>query len=260
MPTSIFISPGHNGAQGEEEKADADVVPSFKAMMSVQIVDIHVGRGNAKTDFRVHKILLCAKIPYFDKMFSSRFREATESKVTMPDDDPKAFDLLLLWVYTDNLPSFRWVSKPPTSIPNFDALALYALADKMCLEDLMDKIATSYIEAYRIQGILPGPDYLATLYTKLPEHTALRKYASYCLHYILHGLPQAPKHLEIWPADKLNETMSKHPNLTLEYVQLVQKLPHGQAVPDPHRISPCTFHQHASEVSCPAKSENANAT
>ncbi|CZR67135.1 uncharacterized protein PAC_17034 [Phialocephala subalpina] len=253
MSTSTPIPPGGSGAQAEEENTEVEVVPSFKAVMGVQVVDINVGRGNVKIHFRVHKTLLCAKVLYFEKMFKSGFKEATDNKVSMPEDDPKAFDLLMLWVYTGNLPPFEWVLKPPTNLGNFDALTLYALADKMCLENVMDLIATSYIEAFRVQGALPRAEYLGSLYTKLPEHTALRKYASYSLHYILHGPPQTPENVKIWPADKLNDTMAKHPTLTLEYVQLVQKLPHGQAVPDPRLLPPRTFHQHAADALCPVK-------
>lgn len=46
----------------------------------------------------VHKALLCAKCPVFDKMFNSNFMEGTTQSATLPDDDSVIFELFLTWV------------------------------------------------------------------------------------------------------------------------------------------------------------------
>jgi hypothetical protein len=62
-------------------------------MMGTEMVDIYVGPKERL--FRVHKALLCKKVPYFDKMFNGEFREASQNVAKFPDDHPAAFDRLL---------------------------------------------------------------------------------------------------------------------------------------------------------------------
>lgn len=167
-----------------------------RRMMGVQMIDINVDKGQNKTHFRVHKAILCAKVPYFDRMLNSKFREEEENRIDIPEDDAEVFDLLMLWVYTGKLPALIPVpDQTYTCTLNFDALAFYALADKMCLDNLMDEVASAYIERNRAARSLPAVDYLDYIYEILLEHTALRKYAAHCLHYILHGIPKTLKYL-----------------------------------------------------------------
>ncbi|KUJ07195.1 uncharacterized protein LY89DRAFT_601881 [Mollisia scopiformis] len=221
--------------------------------MGVQMVDINVGKGKAETHFRVHKAILCAKLPYFDKMLNSGFKEGTENRVNLPEDDPDSFDLLMVWVYNDTLPPLEWNKSISgfTKTSNWHAFNLYALADKLCLEILMDQIASSYISATLALDALPGPNYLGTIFQTLPGHTAFRKYAASCLHYILHGLPKSPELMSTWPVEKLNLIMVANPNLTMEYLQLVQQHPLDTPVPDPRLPPYCKFHRHAADAPCP---------
>ena len=57
--------------------------------MGLEIVDIHV--GPQKKLFRIHRGILCDKVPYFQKMFSSGFVEGLEGKAFFPEDDPNTF-------------------------------------------------------------------------------------------------------------------------------------------------------------------------
>ena len=67
------------------------------------IVDLIVGTPkNAKT-FRIHQKLLCAKIPYFDKMFKGEWKESKEHRASFPEDQPVSFEIMLEWVYFGNL-------------------------------------------------------------------------------------------------------------------------------------------------------------
>ncbi|KAH6669005.1 hypothetical protein B0J14DRAFT_488100, partial [Halenospora varia] len=53
--------------------------------------------------FRVHKELLCKKIPYVRKMFQGGFQEAQQNSATFSEDTEEAFDLLMGWIYTDSV-------------------------------------------------------------------------------------------------------------------------------------------------------------
>jgi hypothetical protein len=61
------------------------------------MVDIFV--GSEKQRFYVHKNILCAHVPYFEKMFCSQFLESEQQSAKLPEEDPATFGLLLEWVY-----------------------------------------------------------------------------------------------------------------------------------------------------------------
>ncbi|EMR87961.1 hypothetical protein BcDW1_3324 [Botrytis cinerea BcDW1] len=63
--------------------------PEFLEIMGLEIVDIHVGPQTKL--FRIHRGILCDKVPYFQKMFSSGFVEGLEGKAFFPEDDPNTF-------------------------------------------------------------------------------------------------------------------------------------------------------------------------
>jgi BTB/POZ domain len=62
------------------------------------MVDIYV--GPEWQNFRVHKKLLCARVPYFKDLVEDK---GYIGYAPFPDQDPEAFDALLGWVYTGEL-------------------------------------------------------------------------------------------------------------------------------------------------------------
>lgn len=73
-----------------------------------------------------HKLILCARVPYFRKMFDSGMKEAVNNKVEIPDTDPALFKQLLKFIYTGKVE------------PNLkdSAFALLQLADFYDIQDL----------------------------------------------------------------------------------------------------------------------------
>ncbi|CZR67165.1 uncharacterized protein PAC_17064 [Phialocephala subalpina] len=245
-------SPGDDGTAAKKACPDDRAIAlPFLDMMGTEIVEINVGKGPNQRLFRVYQKRLCDKVPYFQKIFEGGWKESIEKKVTLEDDDPASFDRLLLWVYTGVIPKIEWFDKSGEKLAATRAiLNLYVLADKLSLVWLMDKIASEYIDLQAELRFLPGSPHLDLFYTKLSDHMAFRKYAAYCLHYILHGLEQTERNLQIWPATELNQVMADNPTLTLEYLELVQKHPHQERAPEPRTLSRCTFHQHIADEPC----------
>lgn len=102
-----------------------------------ELVDLFV--GPQKYLFRVHKERLCS-IPYFKKMFKGEFKEARENSATFPEDCADAFDLLMVWIYTKDLPDMHEASEDKTLNERLlhARCQLYALAEKIGLPELAD--------------------------------------------------------------------------------------------------------------------------
>lgn len=62
-----------------------------------EVVTILVGPEEAP--FHVHKALLSSKSKYFKAAFEGSFKEASEKKIRLRDEDPELFPHYILWVY-----------------------------------------------------------------------------------------------------------------------------------------------------------------
>ena len=82
--------------------------------------------------FKVHKSVLSARSPVFEKMFASNMKEAADNKVEINDIEPCTFEKLLGFMYSEKIPEDI----------DFYAMDLFVAADKVCL--LVFVIITSF--------------------------------------------------------------------------------------------------------------------
>ncbi|TGO83567.1 hypothetical protein BPOR_0626g00060 [Botrytis porri] len=129
---------------------------SFFKKAEIQMVEIRVGEELKL--FRVHKSLLCTRVPYFDKILSKGFSESITNSAVLQEDNTEAFDVLVDWVYTNRLP-------PEIA----SGIRRYILADKICPPELMDQV----MDRIRTEYPLGPPDVL-DIYSRLPNGSKLR--------------------------------------------------------------------------------------
>ena len=85
------------------------VMQSWKSFYRNQeMVDITLLIGGSKTEFKAHKVVLCAHSDVLKKMLTSPMKEARENTIKFPEADETAFGALLEFFYTGNVP----VDKP----------------------------------------------------------------------------------------------------------------------------------------------------
>ncbi|KAF7944820.1 uncharacterized protein EAE97_005453 [Botrytis byssoidea] len=83
-----------------EAKSDTKGNPNLRPFFSnvgIETVDLY--NGSSRTHYRVHKNVLCTKIPYSNKMFNGGFSEASRNSAEFPEDAVGSFDVLLEWTY-----------------------------------------------------------------------------------------------------------------------------------------------------------------
>jgi hypothetical protein len=105
------------------------------------MVDLYV--GHHKERFHVHKAILCEKVPYFQHMFNGNFEDAKPNVAHFPEDDPEAFDLILRWIYWNNIELIPSVSSFLPKSPFWKSITFYILAEKLCLPKLQDHIMSN---------------------------------------------------------------------------------------------------------------------
>lgn len=209
------------------------------------MVDILVGPN--KKPYRVHKDLLCAKIPYFNAMFNGGFQEATKQAATLPEDNPEVFDLLLEWVYTGRLSPVSSTNDAPVRDWRV-LLELYLLAEKIVLPKLMDCTMSTIVASYEQSRNLPSNDRIERVYQESPPQSLLRKFMVRALHYVItisnYRGPKATK--------GFGHLLSTNETLATDLVELMRGT-RGKVTPDPRKIPICTFHVHPENEECEFK-------
>lgn len=82
--------------------------------------------GDDERPFHIHKKLLCSKSTYFKAAFEGSFKEASEKKLHLLDEDPKIFRFYAIWIYNQDL-QIRGKNDEDLNV----CCRLYILADKL---------------------------------------------------------------------------------------------------------------------------------
>ena len=82
------------------------------ARLQFDLLKLYTSAANADVTFkfpdgeiRAHKVNLTTRVPYFEKMFSSGFKESLTGNVNLPEDDKESFDIFLRFIYGAQLPN-----------------------------------------------------------------------------------------------------------------------------------------------------------
>jgi len=182
------------------------------------MVELYIGEEEKL--FRVDKTKLCA-IPYFDIMFNLGFAEAEDNRATFPEDDPRTFDIFLVWVYTGKLVQ---MTKPKLNNGALEyefqwfPAKLYALADKFCLSQLMNQIMDVWVGEYRQLNLVPDAETIASCYRDTPLASAPRKYVSRLVCGFLVGRRLLRG---MMTPQEIHELMLEWPELNLDVLQIL---------------------------------------
>lgn len=93
--------------------------------------------GYDKRPFQIHKQLLCSKSTYFKAAFEGSFKEASEKKLHLLDEDPDIFQFYAIWIYNPNL---EICGNNGEEMDINVCCRLYILADKLGSQDLQNTV------------------------------------------------------------------------------------------------------------------------
>ncbi|EPE31975.1 POZ [Glarea lozoyensis ATCC 20868] len=196
---------------------------NFLDHLRSEMIKLHVGKGEDKRTFAVHKKPLCAKSPYFTKMFNIGMIETYTGEVNIPEETPNTVSALLdMTIYHEGITS---LTGPPDETNDFtmrwDPVAVYALAmmwmlPAEILNSIMDQIIRHHYKAEE----LPSLDFVEAAFDKTPEGSKLRGYA---VHGIVYALNRGQQVGDIgWPADEVQKLITAYPDFGTQFVALNQ--------------------------------------
>jgi hypothetical protein len=208
------------------------------------MVDIYV--GFEERHFRIHRQLLCDRIPYFEKMFNGHFKEASEGIARFPEDDPAAFDSLIdMVVYNRTIRGLTTIkTRDGLTGLAWDPVSFYSLAEKLCLPDVMDLIMDEIVKYHKRTNELPSPEFAYQSYAKTSTGSQLQKYVMMALHYVMDELDETE---EGWPTKSMQKLFRDFDNFAGHYIDFNRSYATG----DPREASRCRFHVHG-KGPCPS--------
>jgi hypothetical protein len=199
-------------------------------------------------------------IRLLSKAFNGGFKEA-EGVMYLLDNDVKAFELFINYIYRDRLPQYLPSSlKAEETHPHFEMTHLYPfffLAEKYCINEFKDKVMDALQDFVAQHHTLPSPTSIIWIYNNTHEGSKLRLY-SILMGLREQALKQALRDDES-EAQKVVYLASAIPDFAGDYLEAQFKYwahfrPGGVAEPafrgDKVGFVRCFFHTHAKGEVC----------
>ncbi|KAK7746626.1 hypothetical protein SLS53_001811 [Cytospora paraplurivora] len=244
---------------GEATSVEPEM-PRVDRLFSDRVVTILVGPHEIK--WCLHENLLSGVSDFFKSAFNSGFKESVEGKITMPEDDPHAFELFVRWLYTRALMP-EAVKPPTTTTANVllgrhfpggtaaaciqDYLHLYVLASKLLIEDLENACVDMAHAYYGVGMRRPDITDVQYIYDNTMPGSGMRKLMRERLTL---GLFKGRQHNPVtaeW-RDIMNETT----DLGFEIVSEIASYNWiaGGNAPARTAADQCSYHRHHRGVAC----------
>jgi hypothetical protein len=137
-----------------------------------------------KEQFRVHKALLCSRVPFFTMMFSGPVGDSQDHVAILPDRGPVAFGLFLEWLDASRYVPLDVTQHTVESGPFNDRISLYGLAEKTNLPCFMDYTIIALLTNYVMHHKIPSFSIITLAYQGASQGSLLRTFMAQCLQNI----------------------------------------------------------------------------
>ena len=202
--------------------------------------------------FTIHKQLLIAKAPVFEKMFA----EACSQPTALPEDDPEAFGTFVEWLYRGTVTAVSiGDGHADVQKDSLKMLKVHFLAAKYCITELADRALTGFIEILDLQGEYPAVSLMGVCYEKSVSGSKLRQFISKLAAHFLLATEHESGDIEE-DIDAYVEVFKKHGDFMKDVLR-VMRFSSGVRLVDPSGDPKCTYHQHPESATCPYDEQHA---
>lgn len=193
--------------------------------------------GESSKKYRLHKKLLCYHSTFFAAAFNGNFQEGITGELKLPEDDAKAFDIFVHWLYSGSLPIYQSL-REQLGEP-FCWLLVYSMGEKWFIPRLQDMVC-DHVRASMFFKC-PSRTFLNCLYDVTSSGCKLRQY--FVKKFIVWALKNP---------SNANTTLEQNGDLAVDVAkEMFLRLsisPGGDSqFPDPNGFPLCDFHVHKPE-------------
>lgn len=220
----------------------------FLSIAGTQMIDLFVGPD--KKLIRVHKGILCRRIPYFDKMFNGPWVESANNSAIFPDDTFESFDMLIGWVYSGRLSQLNHEDGYERFTHSWRRL--YLICEKLCLSELMDELLDNLRDAQRVHNKLYNLYCVKEMYKESQKGSGYRLYGLHTLIFVF----RSPKSIfkTHWPTHLIQSILKDDDDLCKDFLAALRdEVSNGKAKTDPRVGNNCVYHRHKIDEECTQK-------
>jgi len=213
------------------------LIPLRLRLLSGSTMDIYVGK--TKRHWSLHRNLLCHHSTWFQKRLDDENRK-NGGKVELFDDDPRAFELLVKWLYQGKIDD---VSDMPMNKKWDYADAcqqLYILCEKIVLPQLKNLAIDQFRKGCFEAGLVPGAEEMLPVYQKTPPSSPFRRLVSQIAARQIMD-PESER-----DASTYRHCFEGHPDFAIDVINAIKKGAGGKLLDDPTDTDEdrCLYHEH----------------
>ena len=222
--------------------------------MKGPVVTVQVGAENE--EFVLHKDLLTSKCPaFFGAALLGEFSEAQSSTIKLPEDEPKAFQLFIDWIYCGTFPPipFRkeWVRQSVHTMKKSGQLGaegqyhrLYYMAEKWFMHSLANQAIDVIRNFHNGTKTTIHPEFVVMGYHNTCEKSPLRQYLMKSVAFAICQYPHTDQtKLDNEYLSGLRfESPSEEPDILRDVLKHYAQLGLLKGSDDPHEGDPWKYH------------------
>ena len=213
-------------------------------------MDIYVGK--TRRHWSLHRNILCNHSTWFQSQIEhGNMKKGGENvSVELFDDDPRAFELLIKWLYQGKIDDVS--DMPMDKKWNFvDACQqLYILCEKINLPQLKNLAIDQFRKGCNEAGLVPGPEEMKPVYDKTPSSSPFRKLVSMIAARQIMD-PESDS-----DASSYRQCFEGNADFAIDVVNAIKFGAGGSLFHDPTEAKGCCFHEHPPGQRCDTRSAN----
>lgn len=210
-------------------------------LLSGPLMDIYV--GESRRHWSLHHNLLCHHSTYFGEHNLEEGKKKG-GKVELLDDDPRAFELLVKWLYQGKIDD---VSDMPIEKKWDYADAcqkLYVLCDKIRIPQLKNFAIDQFRKGCFEAGLVPGPEEMKPIYEKTAPSSPFRRLVS---RIAARQIMDPDSNTD---AGTYRLCFDGSADFAIDVINAIREGAGGTLFPDPTDGNGCTYHEHDNGQIC----------
>ena len=141
----------------------------------VPIVTLHVGEGEDRSVFHVHKHLVCAASPVFNATFTGAFLENSTQMILLCDESRDVVEHFVQWLYTKNYGLSDYATTATADICFQQLAQLHVFADKYDISKLKNFVIDTFFELRDNCNFIPLPNVVTYVYDNSTKQSSFRR-------------------------------------------------------------------------------------
>ena len=208
------------------------------------MIDIYVGAS--KRHWALHRNLLCHHSRYFDEELTvnGEHKKVKSGKIELLEDDPRAFELLVMWLYQGKIEDVSTMSKDQKWDYADACQKLYLLCDRIYLPQLKNIAIDQFRKGCHEAGLVPGPEEMKPIYEKTAASSPFRKLVSKIAARQIMD-PGSKKDAATYRA-----CFEATPDFAIDVINAIKEGSGGALFDDPTEGNSCRFHEHDNGDTC----------